>query len=150
MQEIKELLQIIKNLQEKYKPHGRKFSLDGKLVGDIGEVLCAEKFGLELYKENQSIYDGFQRSTGKRVQIKSSFRNYCYFPFGEDKIPDYFLAVNILENGELEILYNGTGLFLFENYIKARNLKHYKETFYTLSPGILKRINEQVPLEDKL
>ena len=39
---------------------------------------------------------------------------------------------------------------LQEKYIKTRKLKHYKETFYTLSPGILKRINEQVPLEDKL
>lgn len=150
MQEIKQLLDIIQILREKYPNSQRKFSLDGKLVGDIGEVLCAKKFGLELYKENEPLYDGFQISTGRKVQIKSSFRNYCYFPFGEDKIPDYFLAVNILENGELEILYNGTGLFLFENYIKARNLKHYKETFYTLSPGILKRINEQVPLEDKL
>lgn len=150
MQEIKELLQIIKNLKEKYSVYNKKFSLDGKLVGDIGEVLCAEKFGLELYKGNKAIYDGFQISTGRRVQIKSSFRNYCYFPFGEDKIPDYFLAVNILENGELEILYNGTGKFLFENYIIARKLKHYKETFYTLSPVILKRINEQVPLEDKI
>ena len=150
MQEIKQLLQIIKNLQEKYKPHGRKFSLDGKLVGDIGEVLCAEKYDLELYPSNFPIYDAYQNGTNKRVQIKSSFRNYCYFPFGEDKIPDYFLAVNILENGELEELYNGTGKFLFENYILKNKLKHYKENYYTLSKGILKKLNEQVPESDKI
>lgn len=150
MQEIKELLQIIKNLKEKYSVYNKKFSLDGKLVGDIGEVLCAEKFGLQLYSDNTTIYDGIQISTGRKVQIKSSFRNYCYFPFGEDKIPDYFLAVNILEDGELEILYNGTGRFLYENYIVLRKLKHYKETYYTLSPGILRQLNALVPIEDIL
>ena len=66
------------------------------------------------------------------------------------KIPDYFLAVNILENGELEELYNGTGKFLFENYILKNKLKHYKENYYTLSKGILKKLNEQVPESDKI
>jgi hypothetical protein len=45
MQEIKQLLSITKTLKEKYN---RSFSLDGRLVGDIGEVLAAEKYCLEL------------------------------------------------------------------------------------------------------
>ena len=150
MTEIKELLIIIKKLQDKYKPHNKNFSLDGKLVGDIGEVLCAEKYGLELYSENFSIYDAFEISTGRKIQIKSSFKNYCYFPFGEEKIPDYFLAINILESGETEELYNGTGRFLYENYILKNNLKHYKETYYTLSKGILRRLNADVQEFDKI
>ncbi|WP_073552121.1 MULTISPECIES: DUF6998 domain-containing protein [Elizabethkingia] len=117
MEEIKELLSVINKLREKYVFFNRKFSLDGKLVGDIGEVLCAEKYGLELFNENTSIYDAQEISTGRKVQIKSSFRKYCYFPYGEKRIPDYFLAVNILENGELEELYNGPGSFIYEKYI---------------------------------
>lgn len=147
MQEIKQLLEITQKLRTQYQ---RSFSLDGRLVGDIGEVLAAEKYGLELYTENTAIYDGFEKMTGRKVQIKSSFKNYSYFPFGEDKIPDYFLSINILENGELEELYNGPGSFIIEHYIQKRNLRHYKETFYTLSKGILTSLNKEVPLEEKI
>lgn len=57
MQEITELLKIINQLKVKFEKHNRHFSLDGKLVGDIGEVLCAEQYGLELYPSNFPIYD---------------------------------------------------------------------------------------------
>lgn len=147
MQEIKQLLEITQKLRTQYQ---RSFSLDGRLVGDIGEVLVAVKYGLELYTENTAIYDGFEKTTGRKVQIKASFKNCSYFPFGEDKTPDYFLSINILENGELEELYNGPGHFIVEHYIKKRNLKHYKETFYTLSKGILRGLNKEVPIEEKI
>ena len=147
MLEIKQLLEITQKLRTQYQ---RSFSLDGRLVGDIGEILAAEKYGLELYSENTAIYDGFEKTTGRKVQIKASFKNYSYFPFGADKIPDYFLSINILENGELEELYNGPGHYIVEHYIQKRNLKHYKETFYTLSKGILKSLNKEVPEEEKI
>lgn len=147
MQEIKQLLKITQKLRTKY---GRSFSLDGRLVGDIGEVLAAEKYGLKLYDENTAIYDGHEKATGRKVQIKASFKNYSYFPHGAAKLPDYFLSINILENGEIEELYNGPGHFIVEHYIIARNLKHYKETFYTLSKGRLKELNKLVPEEDKI
>lgn len=89
-------------------------------------------------------------TSGRKVQIKASFKNYSYFPFGENKIPEYFLSINILENGEIEELFNGPGSFIVEHYIKKRNLKHYKETFYTLSKGALRSLNQEVPIEDKI
>lgn len=58
--------------------------------------------------------------------------------------------MNILENGELEELYNGTGQSVMDNYIMPRNLKHYKETEYNLSKGILLELNKFVPIEDKI
>lgn len=48
MKEIKQLLSITKLLKDNPLNHGRTFTLDGKLVGDIGEVLASEKYGLEL------------------------------------------------------------------------------------------------------
>jgi hypothetical protein len=150
MQEIKELLAITKKLKDKYIHLNKQFSLDGKLVGDIGEVLVAEKYGIELYPENTAVYDGFEIKTGRKVQIKASFKSYSYFPYSANKLPDYFLSVNILENGELEELFNGPGSFLKEHYIDARRLKHYKETFYTLSKGRLKELNSLVPNEEKI
>lgn len=150
MQEIKQLLAITKQLRDNPKHQGRKFSLDGKLVGDIGEVLAATKYGLELLDENAFRHDAKEIATGRMVQIKASFNNNSYFPFGENKLPDYFLSINILENGDIEELYNGPGHFIVEHYIDKHNLKHYKETFYTLSKGKLKELNKLVPKEEKI
>jgi hypothetical protein len=150
MQEIKQLLAITKQLRDNPKHQGRQFTLDGKLVGDIGEVLAAEQYGIKLYKENESIHDGEEITTGRKVQIKASFKGYCYFPYGTDKVPDYFLALNINEEGELEELFNGPGQYVVEHYIKQRGLKHYKETFYTLSKGMLQKLNATVPKEQTI
>jgi hypothetical protein len=147
MQEIKQLLSITKTLKEKYN---RSFSLDGRLVGDIGEVLAAEKYGLELLNENAFKHDAKEIATGRMVQIKASFKNNSYFPFGEDKIPDYFLSINILENGDIEELFNGPGTYIVEHYIKPRKLKHYKNTYYTLSKGVLRELNKEVLEKDKI
>lgn len=120
MKEIKQLLAITKALKEKY---GKNFTLDGKLVGDIGEVLVAEKYGIKLYGENEPIYDGFEIATER----KSSFKNYSYFPYGE--VPDYFLSINISEEGEIEELFNGKGQFIVDNYITERKMKAYNNTY---------------------
>lgn len=49
MQEIQQLLAITKLLRDNPKHQGRKFPLDGKLVGDIGEVLVAENMGWNYF-----------------------------------------------------------------------------------------------------
>lgn len=148
MEEINQLLEITNKLRLKYKKFGKNFTLDGKLVGDIGEVLAAEKYGLTLYPENTVVYDGIELATGREVQIKSSFKNYSYFPYGET--PEYFLSLNILENGDLEELFNGPGQYIVDHYIKARGLKDYRRSYYTLSKGVLVELNKQVPTEDKI
>lgn len=52
----------------------RNFALDGKLVGDIGEILAAEIAPVTLLEDNAPKYDA--RLTGNsniRIQVKSSF-----------------------------------------------------------------------------
>lgn len=144
MEEIKQLLEISQKLKEKFSHLNKQFSLDGKLVGDIGEVLAAEKFNLDLYPENTEVYDGVQKATGKKVQIKASFKGYFQFPFGENKIPDYYLAVIIDEDGKLNEVYNGTGRFVYDNYVVEKKLKPYKNSYYTLSKGFLQKLNDKV------
>ncbi len=150
MQEIKQLLKITSQLREKYKCHGKNFTLDGRLVGDIGEVLVAEKYGLKLYSENSKIHDGEEILTGRKVQIKASFKGYSYFPYGERSIPEYFLSVKVEENGDLTELYNGPGRYLYENYIVKRKLKPYRNSYYTLSKGVLKGLNIEVIETEKI
>ncbi len=150
MEEIKQILAITQKLRDKYIHLNKKFSLDGKLVGDIGEVLAAEKYGLELFGENTPIHDAKELATGRMVQVKSSFKSNCYFPYGEDRIPEYFLAIQIDENGNLTELYNGPGKVVYENYILKNNLKPYRNSYYTLAKGALCRLNTEIPASDKI
>ena len=41
-QAVKEMLQIVENLQKSYPK--KKFTLDGRLVGDLGEILVEENY----------------------------------------------------------------------------------------------------------
>lgn len=148
MKEIKQLLTITKSLEKTYESTGRTFSLDGKLVGDIGEVLASEKYGLKLLPSNENTHDAIQESTGKYIQIKSSFKNNFYFPKNKP-IPEYFLCVNINEAGELEEIYNGTGKKVKEEYIDKKNLKG-DNSGYILSPNILKELNKSVIARDRI
>lgn len=150
MEEIKQLLAITQKLKDKYIHLNKHFSLDGKLVGDIGEVLAAEKYGLKLNDENTPIHDAQELTTGKLVQIKSSFKGYCYFPCGEERIPNYFLSIQIDESGNITELYNGSGKYLYDNYIMKNNLKPYKSSYYTLSKGELIKLNNMVSENEKI
>lgn len=138
MKEIQQLQKIVKSLNEQYKEYTvfidkngvekkePKFTLDGKLVGDIGEVIAAKAYGLELYSSNNPKYDG--RVIGdetKEVQIKATMKGNISFPNREDMIPDYFLAVQIENDGSIDEIYNGTGQLIWNELIikGKRNLK---------------------------
>lgn len=139
MKEISELIQITDRLRHKYK---RAFTLDGKLVGDIGEVLAAEKYGLQLLSSNSWKHDARELKTNRFVQIKSSFLDVSYFPCNH--VPDYYLAIKINIDGTIKELFNGRGSFIVKNYIQKRHLKKSNNRYlYTLSAGILVKLNEK-------
>lgn len=140
MLEIKELLEITHSLKEKYKHHNKSFTLDGKLVGDIGEVLVAEYYGLTLYGDNKKVYDGFLTGDeSKQVQIKASFNNYFYFSKDLNNIPQYFIAVQLKEDGTFEEVYNGKGALIYERMLS--HLPYERKHNYRLSVIKLKALN---------
>lgn len=146
MTEIKQLLRITERLREKYDEK-LDFPLDGRLVGDIGEALVSEKFDIELYGKNAQVYDGIQRRTNKRVQIKSSLKYNFSYPFNKDL--DYYIAVHIESGGGLEIIYNGPGKIVHD-FIKERKRKTYKDIWYTVAASHLRMLNEMVKEEDRI
>lgn len=103
--QIEQLLEITSSLKSKYN---RGFTLDRKLVGDIGEVLAAQEYDIELLPEQYKVYDAKENGTGREVQIKASFRDSFYFP-NESKIPEFILFVHIEPDGNLVTRYNGSG-----------------------------------------
>lgn len=127
--------------------HGRSFPLDGRLVGDIGEALAKRDYCIELYPENNAVYDAYELDTNKKIQIKSSMK--YNFSFPHDHCPDYYLALHINEDSSLEEVYNGNGAIIL-NYIKENKLKAYKNSYYTLTKGILKKLNSKVETQNRI
>ena len=68
-QKIRELYAITTELESLYP--GRKFTIDGHLVGSIGEVLVAERYGLTLLPNSTQTHDA-EAKDGRLVQIKAT------------------------------------------------------------------------------
>lgn len=71
--EIQPLLAARDSLRRRYASSGLRFTLDGNLVGDIGEAVAAELFGIELSSRCGPAIDGFAPGRGRKsVQVKAS------------------------------------------------------------------------------
>jgi hypothetical protein len=58
-------------VRDHYTSSGLSFTLDGNLVGDLGEALAADLFGLKLVARNGTGIDGHSPD-GRTVQVKFS------------------------------------------------------------------------------
>jgi hypothetical protein len=68
---ISNLVKARNELREHYKAYGLSFTLDGNLVGDLGEALAADIFGIDLTSRSAEGVDGIA-PCGRSVQIKAS------------------------------------------------------------------------------
>lgn len=85
--------------------HEMTFALDGRLVGDIGELIAAEVFCLALLGTRSKNVDAVTTDHQQRVvQIKSTFQ--------EDGLSikhgaDYFIGLQLNDTGQFRVVYNG-------------------------------------------
>lgn len=87
---------------------GLTFTLDGKLVGDIGEAVIAEAYGVTLCRQRTPGVDG-HAADGRSVQIKATglAKAGPAFTPGEG-IADHLIFVRIdFGAGTAAVLYNG-------------------------------------------
>ena len=101
-QPVADILRAIKVLERTYPQ--RKFTLDGHLLGSLGEVIAAEKFGLTLHKMSERGMDAFD-SEGKPVEIKIT---------GGKQVAMYgpcrtLIALRLLPPDKVEVVYHGPG-----------------------------------------
>ena len=89
----------------------RRFTIDGRLVGDIGEVIAALEYDVELDEVSQPNYDG-KTSAGRNVQVKATFRDSLTFK----TTPDFLLGFKLYPDGRYEEVFNGPGKLIFEKY----------------------------------
>ena len=105
---IKELYKIANELESSYP--GRKFTIDGHLVGSIGEVIVAEHYGLELLRNSTETHDAVS-TEGKYIQIKATQINRIAI----SSEPDYLIVIKLFSDGTWEEVYNGPGKLVWEN-----------------------------------
>lgn len=107
-QAVKDFVKAHRRLRTHYEDTGLSFTLDGKLVGDIAEVLAAQLFGLVLCRQRIAGVD-CHTTEGKSVQVKATglSRKGPAFTPGEGRA-DYLLFLRLdFDNATGTVAYNG-------------------------------------------
>ncbi|MCR2834075.1 DUF6998 domain-containing protein [Parerythrobacter lacustris] len=105
-------------------PH-RKFTLDGRLVGDIGEIVAVLNFDIildatptSLYRSSRPEYDATTRCGSHNIQIKATFQDALTF-----KNPNgLFLGIKLFHDGRHEVVYNGPAVHIFDEFQHRRGI----------------------------
>lgn len=97
---------LVKNANDKaVKDLKMTFALDGRLVGDIGELIAAEAFHIDLLGTKSRNIDAETTSGPKRkVQIKATFKDDgLAIKHGRD----YFVGLQLRDDASYRVVYNG-------------------------------------------
>jgi hypothetical protein len=95
---------------------GRKFTLDGHLVGSIGEVLGAYMFDLELHRGSNKVHDAQTRSGGN-VEIKLTQGDTIAIRHP----PEHLLVFQRKKESKLSVVFNGPGKLAWDNAGKMQS-----------------------------
>jgi len=139
---IRYLLRIVHTLRQTYPK--KRFTLDVRLVGDLGEVLAEKEYDLEIFDELRRHHDA-RTTDGRLVQIKATMQKTLTFPV--DHIPEYYLGIMILEDGSFEEVFNGSGRIVAQ---AVKNRKPTKTNLHCVAIGTLRRLNQIVPEEKRI
>lgn len=137
---IRRLYGIVSELEHEYS--GRHFTLDGHLVGSIGEVFAAEKYGIDLFPASEETHDG-KSPDGRLVQIKATQRD----SIGISGKPDYLIVLSIDRKGGLKEVYNGPGERVWNLFVDRKRPKNGQ---YQISLSRLRRLDDDVMPVDRI
>lgn len=134
---VQQLIGIVKELESDFP--GRHFTLDGHLVGSIGEVMASYYYGIELYTASAVAHDG--EIDGKKVQIKITQQNSIVIHHE----PDYLIALYLNKNGSVYEIYNGPGKAPWDTASKSDlyNNRH-------MSVSKLMKLDQQVDPDSRI
>ncbi len=134
---VQKLISIVAELEAEFP--GRHFTLDGHLVGSIGEVMASYYYGIELYKASAVAHDG--EVDGRKVQIKISQQDNIVIAHE----PDYLIALYLNKSGNVYEVYNGPGKGPWETASKPdlHNNRH-------MMVNKLMELDKEVQVEDRI
>jgi hypothetical protein len=141
-QAVRQMLSIVEQLCEAYPK--KKFTLDGRLVGDIGEVLVEEAYDLELFEDIKKHHDALC-SDGRFVQIKATMKKSLTFP--ADHVPDHYIGVQVGADGTFIEVFNGPGA-IAQQSVKGRAKP--KTNLHSVSVSALAKLQAAVRHEDRI
>ncbi len=96
------LYAIVGQLEAQFS--GRKFTLDGHLVGSIGEVLAADRYDLNLLPASAKTHDA-RAQDGRLVQIKATQVRSVSLR----SEPEHLIVLRLDSTGGAEEIFNGPG-----------------------------------------
>jgi uncharacterized protein DUF6998 len=100
----KAVAKLYEAVEELEKEFNRPFTIDGHLMGSIGEVLARQVFGLILHDPSHQGHDGRCNTRGE-VEIKITARNSVAFR-GDC---NHLIVFKVLNHEEAELIYDGLG-----------------------------------------
>ncbi|MFA6523690.1 MAG: hypothetical protein WCS85_04970 [Candidatus Peribacteraceae bacterium] len=98
---IGRLFHIVEELERRFP--GRHFTLDGHIVGSLGEVFAEERYKLTLLPSSNKTHDA--RKGSRLIQIKATQRG-CVAISSE---PQHLIVLKLQPTGVFEEVYNGPG-----------------------------------------
>jgi hypothetical protein len=99
---VADLYRVVGELETKF---GRKFTPDGHLVGSLGEVIAAHRYGLTLRPQSAKGFDAFSAS-GLKVEIKATQSN---SGVALRHPPEHLIVLQLHRDGKATEVYNGPG-----------------------------------------
>ena len=141
-QAVRQLLEIVARLQVSY-PH-KRFTLDGRLVGDLGEILVETAYDLRLFEDLTKHHDG-RCGDGRLVQIKATMKDQLTFP--ADHTPELYLGIQIGSDGTFKEIFNGPGQIA---RLAVANRKPPKNNLHGIRLATLQALQPQVVLAERI
>ena len=133
---IKQMISIVEKLRKTYSH--KKFTLDGRLIGDIGEILVENKYDVKLFEGVTKHHDGIC-SDGRHVQIKTTMKESLTFPV--DHTPKVYIGIKVHQNGSFTEIFNGPGKIAKK---AVKNRKPTKTNLHSINIGTLLKLNKEV------
>ena len=137
---IKQLFEA--SLQLETEIPGRSFLPSGQQLGNLGEVLVAEAFGLNLCKAMTKGIDA-HTDDGRMVQIKTITSRAAGVNLSKRRpsVNTYLIAIQINPDGNFDVIYNGPE-------IHAWLVRQSGKPFVSMGPFL--RAAQAIPQEKQL
>lgn len=119
---------------------GRKFTPDGHLVGSIGEVIAAHRYGLALAPASSESHDG-SATDGRLVEIKATQGNTVALRAE----PEHLIVLHLNKEGQATEVFNGPGALVWTSCGAMQ-----KNGQRPVSLSRLRKLMEQVPAGQRL
>ena len=117
----------------------RHFTMDGHLVGSIGECMAAYFYNIELSKSSQRNYDGIK--DGIEIQIKTTQKKTVLI----SSKPEHLIVLQLLEDGQVLEVFNGPGDVVWNMAGKMD-----KHGYYHFTVKKLTELNQRVPYNKRI